>query len=149
MGLLAFTSLRPIRRRIRSIYVPPAAIGPVKPLVSRRASDPRLVGAAFDYALRFYVRRLNPKSQCQPWVAEQFVELVKDYIACDQSMLMIQSRTAMIDGRMQPLWTIDRNPTQTLAELQRILQWAKTHYQEYLRTGSPGVGRTHGGKPVV
>jgi hypothetical protein len=32
-----------------------------------------LVGTAFDYLLRFYIERLNPKSKTRKWIAEQAV----------------------------------------------------------------------------
>jgi len=37
-----------------------------------------LVGTAFDYLLRFYLKRLNPKAKTSPWVAEMVPDLLAD-----------------------------------------------------------------------
>ncbi|BAY28150.1 hypothetical protein NIES2100_79790 (plasmid) [Calothrix sp. NIES-2100] len=39
--------------------------------------NPQLVGAAFDYLLRFYLKYLNPQAEERMWVAEEVVQKLK------------------------------------------------------------------------
>jgi hypothetical protein len=64
-----------------------------------------LVGSAFDYLLRFYIQRLNPKASTQKWIAE---EAVLDYESQKLNALLADAKSqhrkylssGKIDGKL-------------------------------------------------
>ena len=50
---------------------------PIAPLLTNHYG---LVGTAFDYLLRFYVKRLNPQAKTLPWVAEMAPAVLDEHI---------------------------------------------------------------------
>jgi hypothetical protein len=77
MSLSSFLETSEVRRRFREEFEKPAfEAGPelVAPPVSDRPSH---VGMAFDYLLRFHLRRLNPEvAEGRQWVAESALKLL-------------------------------------------------------------------------
>jgi hypothetical protein len=59
-----------VRERFKSEFVTPP-LGTMKDLIAPPLTpSPSPVGTAFDYLLRFYIERLNPKSKVREWIAE-------------------------------------------------------------------------------
>ncbi|MDA4127790.1 MAG: hypothetical protein OK452_11415 [Thaumarchaeota archaeon] len=77
MSLTKFIAIPDVKERLTAEFSLPATSlkGPI--LAPPITKNYGLVGTAFDYMMRFYLERLNPGCEKQPWVAEQSVELTK------------------------------------------------------------------------
>jgi hypothetical protein len=64
-----------MRERFRAEFLmPPFELGGAKELLAPPLSkNYSLIGTAFDYLLRFYIERLNPKSKTVKWIAKQVI----------------------------------------------------------------------------
>jgi len=88
-----------------------------------------LVGTAFDYLLRFYLKHLNPQAVESRWVAENAVTVLfmhKDGFA-------IHSDTGEVEVVTQLM--PDKADVAMFHKIKRILLDAKNAYQLYLKTG--------------
>ena len=70
MSLTSFVKLPDVRERFKAEFVKPTLNKPRRALAPSMGANCSLVGGAFDYLLRFYVQRLNPKCITAEWVAE-------------------------------------------------------------------------------
>jgi hypothetical protein len=79
MSLSSFLETSEVRRRFREAFEKPAFEDDPK-LVAPPVSDrPSHVGTAFDYLLRFHLRRLNPEvAEGRQWVAESALKLLSE-----------------------------------------------------------------------
>jgi hypothetical protein len=71
MSLTSFLkSSADVRERLKSDFLMPP-LGNTRELLAPPLSKGSLVGNAFDYLLRFYIERLNPKAIASEWIAEK------------------------------------------------------------------------------
>jgi hypothetical protein len=123
VSLTSFVIRPDVRQRLRVFPKPRIAthLELLAPPLSNRYS---LVGTAFDYLLRFYVRRLNPKAKEERWVAEAGL-----------SKLGTQATSHMhYDIDAEELSFSGDNGTWETG--QGILKRAKAAYERYLVSGS-------------
>lgn len=77
MSLTSFVESTEVRRRFREEFEKPRMEAAPDLVVPPTTNRPSHVGTAFDYLLRFYVRRLNPEvAQGHQWVAESALQLL-------------------------------------------------------------------------
>ncbi len=80
MSLTNFISIPEIKHIFRQSFEKPRLelrdVEPICPLLTNHYS---LIGKAFDYLLRFYIKANNPNAIEKPWIAEKSVELSKTY----------------------------------------------------------------------
>lgn len=123
MSLTKFLSNnQDVRDRFRQQFnKPPLAIDKdlLAPPLSNRYT---LVGTAFDYLLRFYVKRLNPDAVETQWVAEHCLTQLLSPLLVDA--------TIDIDGT-----AVDYTETKLTKRAKRIIEQAKANYSAYLRSG--------------
>jgi len=78
-----------VRERFKSEF-PTPSVGVTKELLAPPLSQNfSLVGTAFDYLLRFYIQRLNPKSITGDWIAEQAALCDIEFDDCSISLPQI------------------------------------------------------------
>lgn len=70
MSLLTFLQKPDIRKGFREAITKPSFKVNKPMLAPPLTQNYRMIGRAFDYLMRFYIERLNPKSNTKPWVAE-------------------------------------------------------------------------------
>ena len=78
MSLTSFIENSDVRRKFKEEFPRqpvPRENDPIAPPLTKHYG---LVGTAFDYLLRFYLKRLNPMAKTSPWVAEMVPELLAD-----------------------------------------------------------------------
>ncbi|KKM63865.1 hypothetical protein LCGC14_1507190 [marine sediment metagenome] len=90
------------------------------PLLTTNSS---LVGIAFDYLLRFYLKYLNPQAITRRWVAETSLEELKEIVEMKKSNITENERLAL------PLW----KDWQTKGTVE--IKLAKERYTHFLETG--------------
>ena len=119
---MSLTSLidQPAISELFKSFVPPSPRELPKPLLAPPLTEHySLVGAAFDYLLRFFIQRLNPHANASSWVAEKalfFIESVR------------------MDGKtFEPL--AERVPSKRVQQAKKHLENARTDYSAYLQSG--------------
>src|SRR3989338_6727179 len=76
MSLTSFIKIKEIRIKFRETFVIPEFVLE-KPMAAKPlTSNYMLIGTAFDYLLRFYLKKLNPNAITNTWVAELAVEQI-------------------------------------------------------------------------
>lgn len=78
MSLTSLLANKDVRKKFAEEFPMPKLSLQGDILAPSRTKHHKAVGIAFDYLMRFYLQRLNPKAIIRPWVAEQALEEVKD-----------------------------------------------------------------------
>jgi len=135
MSVDFFIRKPPVRRRIRRLYLPPDVTPRRDPLVPVLSENPRLIGTAFDYALRFYIKRHNDKARDKEWIAEKGVRRIEDLIKSGGCLHKQCGTVVGQSGNMVAMAMTDRDPNKTLREVKTLLKQSRYQYLEYLSTG--------------
>jgi len=87
-----------------------------------------LVGSAFDYLLRFYVKYLNPGAVTREWIAEFL-------LSSPSSPLFRDDRTGTVAFDSDPGKVVEFTETDLTKKVRHIIEQAKQHYLSYLASG--------------
>src|ERR1700722_2366024 len=82
MSLTAFLKQADVRERFNAEFTKPPMDNESALLAPPLGKNNSVVGSAFDYLLRFYIERLNPKANTAGWIAEEIMNtrpLVPEY----------------------------------------------------------------------
>lgn len=135
MNLTSYISQKVVRDRIRQAYDRPESVGPREPLVSQQiGTDPRLIGTAFDYLLRFHVERLNPGAISKTWVSEAVVLAIEKALANGRP-IRVQDSSKRINGKMCEIYGADEDPGTTARKVRNAFERARTEYRRYISGG--------------
>ncbi len=74
MPLTTFLKLPDVREEFKQEFVKPKIKVPTEMLAAPRTQRYTMIGTAFDYLLRFYIKQLNPNAIEVPWIAEKVVD---------------------------------------------------------------------------
>ena len=80
MSLTSLISNKDVKVRFAQEFLMPKFNKESKLLAPPQTNRYSLIGTAFDYLMRFYLKRLNPKAITTHWVAEATPQLVGDDI---------------------------------------------------------------------
>ncbi len=135
MNLTSYISQKVVRNRIRRAYDRTESVGPREPHVPKLpGTDPRLIGTAFDYLLRFHVERLNPGAISGTWIAETVgLKIGKDF--ADKGYLHVQVGTACINGKQERIYGADEDSAGTVRRVRLALEHARTEHRRYISGG--------------
>ena len=88
MSLTSFIKIKDVRQAFKREFKKPRLKVQRKLLAPPLTNHYGLVGMAFDYLLRFYIKRLNPDAVEHPWVSEASLQLLEryNYYQCLQKM---------------------------------------------------------------
>jgi len=117
VSLLKFIRMPEINKKFSETFPKPNFKYDVKIIAPPLTNNYPLVGTAFDYLMRFYLKYLNPESIERSWIAEhgaKFLKMLK-YFRSDNSEIVRKDIIEKIDS---------------------IIQHTKTAYTEYLQTGN-------------
>jgi hypothetical protein len=89
MSLTSFVETKKVRERFAQEFQKPRLLGNREMLAPPLTKNYSMVGTAFDYLLRFYLKRLNPGARTQDWIAEIGVKYLEGEgklyaVACDK-----------------------------------------------------------------
>jgi len=118
MSLRTFLNNKDVRARFSEEFSKPKFSVKKEILAPPMTKHYSLVGTAFDYLLRFYVKQLNPKAIMKEWVAELSIELMRE-------------RRLALDSQKH-LIPIDNN---LLEKAEGMLSQAKKAYSDYIKSG--------------
>lgn len=119
MSLTSFIKVKQVREKFQETFVLPDFNYQTALLAPPLTENYMLVGTAFDYLLRFYLKRLNPTAITKTWVAEQAVMQIPETLGWASPYSRF--------GRSWYQKTYDRS--------QKILDQAKQLYADYLKSG--------------
>lgn len=74
MSLTSLLQKKPVRQKFYAEFEKPLLAGRPKPIAEPQTENYSLVGTAFDYAARMFLRRKYGRAHRQPWVAEITLE---------------------------------------------------------------------------
>ncbi len=77
MSLTSFVNQRDVREKLKQEFPKPKFTSKQELLAPPLTKNYGLVGTAFDYLLRFYVKQINPQAIERHWIAESSVNLLK------------------------------------------------------------------------
>ena len=118
MGLITFLNNKDVRARFSEEF-PKPKFGLKKGILAPPATKHySLIGTAFDYLMRFYIKHLNPKAITKEWIAE----LSLDWMSVMSFASKKHSIPTDIDDTL-------------LEKADRMLSQAKTTYSDYIKSG--------------
>ncbi|MBO9336885.1 MAG: hypothetical protein J7455_19850, partial [Roseiflexus sp.] len=139
MSLTSFLERKDVRDRFRQEFAMPGMKVKRELLAPPLSNRYSLVGTAFDYLARFYVKRLNPHAITRRWIAEQ--------VLLDLSWMPIWRQNSQSDTTVYGFsWTPQedyikdkRGTILRLSELEKkvrqIVERARVDYADYLSSG--------------
>lgn len=160
MSLTKFLNKKDVREKFREEYPTPRFDIKKEILCPPLTQDYGLVGTAFDYLLRFYIKYSNPKAITPPWIAEISVILLKEYVKDNKILFMreeykkpleiknigikIQSknikpfkfvprRVSEIPSKLKEKNKIDKKIAYHIAE--ELISQVKKEYSKFLKKG--------------
>lgn len=98
MSLSTFLEIGEIRDRFIKEFPKPKFSMNLPILANPRSERYGLIGTAFDYLLRFYVKRLNPKAIERAWVAES---LVRELDVINEWEILNIARSIFVNAKRQ------------------------------------------------
>jgi len=136
MSLLSLLNEPDVRKVFKEEFPRQAVKRNHHPLAPPKTGNNGLVGTAFDYLLRFYLKRLNPKARCSDWIAEKTPNILESYVVHAENRYVRAQwaipRYARICREKSRLVSFNKN---LLARAKRILDDSKKTYDGYLRSG--------------
>ena len=129
MSLTSFVGNKDVRERFKQEF-PSPKFSVQKPLLAPPLTKHYfLMGTAFDYLLRFYLKRLNPEAVETRWVAENAVRVLFMY----KEGFAIDFETDEVD--VIPELMPHKTDVAMFHKIKRILSEAKNTYKLYVKTG--------------
>ncbi len=129
MSLTSFVGNKDVRERFRQEFASPK-FSVQKPLLAPPLTKHNiLMGTAFDYLLRFYLKRLNAQAVESRWVAENAVSILFKY----KDGFAIHFETDEVD--VVPELMPHKADVAMFHKIKRILSEAKDAYKLYVKTG--------------
>jgi hypothetical protein len=77
MSLTSFVNQRDVREKLKQEFPKPKFTNKQDLLAPPLTKNYGLVGTAFDYLLRFYIKQINPQAIERVWIAESSVNILK------------------------------------------------------------------------
>ena len=129
MSLTSFVANKDVRERFKQEFPSPKFSVQKLLLAPPSTKHYSLMGTAFDYLLRFYLKRLNPQAVESRWVAENAVTVLFMY----KDGFAIHAGTGEVD--FVPELKPNKADLEMFHKINGILSEAKKAYQLYLKTG--------------
>ncbi len=126
MSLTTLITEPEVRAQLKKMIRRPDFDGGRKLLAPPLTKHYSLVGTAFDYIFRFYLKRVNPQAvERSEWIAE------------DAAWYMFAGVVDIVNGRIEVMPELATNPDEYNLGVQarRIVTEAKENYRSYLKTG--------------
>ena len=129
MSLTTFLKIKDVKERFKQEFTKPKFSAEKSLLAPPLTKNYGVVGTAFDYLFRFYLKRLNTKAIERKWVAENAVRVLFMY----KEGFILDLTT----GKMcvEPDEVTDKADLALFHKIERILSEARSRYQVYLKTG--------------
>lgn len=128
MSLTSFlSSNKDVREKFRQEFGKPKFTSKKDLLAPPLTKQYIVIGIAFDYLMRFYLKDLNPDAITRTWVAERSLQYLKSLPG--NEVIYYEERDV-----------IEFNETKLTRKVQQIIVKAKKVYQDYLFSGKMSVG---------
>ena len=136
MSLTSFLDIQDVKEAFHNEFGPSPIRTKKKLLAPPRTRRFGLIGTAFDYLLRFYIKRLNPFAVESPWVSISSLRL----------LLLANLQNWQKVSVDHPIWgkllekasgNPDLRDSLLLKQAVQIVMDAKKAYQKYIQDGAP------------
>jgi len=117
-----FRQNQDVRERFRFEFTKPKLLVKRPLLVNPLSRRYMLIGTAFDYLMRFYLKHLNPEAVTRMWVAESSITSPRSPI--------LQDVTLDQSGNV-----VEYSETELTINAKKIIDKAKIDYTDYLKSG--------------
>jgi len=130
MSLTSFLDNRDIKEKFRQEFPKPRFTIKRELLAPPVTNHYTLVGTAFDYLMRFYLKHLNPMAITNEWVAERSLET----FLCLRGIPCYNADNRKLDLE-ESVSSLSRNDRVVFRSIQGIIEQAKEKYAEFLNSG--------------
>jgi len=108
MSLTSFLERKDVRERFRQEFDMPRMKTKRELLAPPLSNRYSLVGTAFDYLARFYVKRLNPDAITKAWIAERAIRKPDLWYHDGDHAILMRSNLVCHDVHFDPIQRIMR-----------------------------------------
>lgn len=130
MSLTSFLNNRDVKEKFKQEFPKPGFSVKREILAPPLTSHYTLVGTAFDYLMRFYLKYLNPSAITHKWVAEKSLETFLDL----RGIPCFDADTGKLDLE-ESVSSLSKKDKALFKRIQKIVQQAKVKYAEFLNSG--------------
>jgi len=139
MSLTSFLNNKDVRRKFQEEFPKPTFSIKRELLAPPLTQNYGLVGTAFDYLLRFYIKYLNPSAITRPWVSESALKVLKKYKKNNNIIIGNKGKIGFLKSikDLQANLITNNRRLKRLAFIgvKKIIKRAKSDYLKYLKNG--------------
>ncbi|MGC9202917.1 MAG: hypothetical protein ACP5HX_09660 [Thermoproteota archaeon] len=132
MSLLSFLSIKDVQDKFEQEFPLPKFNLKKEILAPPLTNHYSLVGTAFDYLLRFYVKYINPQAITYAWVAEYAPQI---FISLRGRLAIISKGDKVKIDMKKSVSTLSKEDRKTFMKILAILISAKKNYSVFLENG--------------
>lgn len=133
-SLLSFIRIPEVNKKFNETFPKPSFKYDPKIIAPPLTNNYSLVGTAFDYLMRFYLKYLNPEAIESSWVAEHGVGILKLFElarVAENGEELLKMLESIFGNKL--LINIEKD---AIEKIDSIIQHVKTAFTEYLQTGN-------------
>ncbi|MFH1884889.1 MAG: hypothetical protein ABIL62_19505 [Planctomycetota bacterium] len=129
MSLTSLLKNKDVREKFKQEFPKPKFTEKKELLAPPLTKHWSVVGTAFDYLFRCYLKRLNPKAVERQWVAEESLKVL--FMHRNGFTIDLATGEVMVEPPLMP----DKADVTMFLKIKHILSEAHNRYQAYLKTG--------------
>lgn len=130
MSLTSFIKIKDVRQAFKREFKKPRLKVQRKLLAPPLTNHYGLVGMAFDYLLRFYIKRLNPDAVEHPWVSEASLQLLERL-----QLLSMFTKDEIFSDDVDTIINPELLDPYVYDKVEEIIEYSKKVYNEFIKTG--------------
>ncbi|ADP77741.1 conserved hypothetical protein [Methanothermus fervidus DSM 2088] len=130
MSLTSFIKIKDVRQAFKREFKKPRLKVQRKLLAPPLTNHYGLVGMAFDYLLRFYIKRLNPDAVEHPWVSEVSLQLLERL-----QLLSMFTKDEIFSDDVDTIINPELLDPYVYDKVEEIIEYSKKVYNEFIKTG--------------
>ncbi len=137
MSLTSFLKNQDVKEKFAQQFPMPEFNLEKEILAPPRTKRYAMVGTAFDYLLRFYLKRLNPAAVTSQWVAESSLNIVTEKAIQEAGfeVAIVAETREIFAFDPKGMREVPPPETELIRKVKQILQQAEAVYNGYLSSG--------------
>ena len=135
MSLTSLLSIQEIKQKFNETFYRPNVKLEGKILATPQTKNYSLIGTAFDYLVRFYIKYENPNAISSRWVAEEGLEKLKLYSGKYAQEIDLEKKTIKLILNEDSKINYDNFKYKNLEIAEKNFEKAKQNYELYLKSG--------------
>ncbi len=135
MSLTSLLSIQEIRQKFNETFCRPKVKLEGKILATPQTKNYSLIGTAFDYLVRFYIKYEKPDAISSKWVAESGLEQLKLYSGKYAHEVDLEKKTIKLVLNEDSKINSNNSKYKDLEISEKNFEEAKQNYESYLKSG--------------